>query len=104
MVDKEFNEEGMMISDPFAKLTEGDLAYLLEHDKDKLTSEQIASIETRISKIKQEKEAISLENNKVYTLTPPKKKAGYVDVVVLMLTTWCTCMVALAYIYANIMG
>lgn len=104
MLDKENDLESMMVADPFAKLTEGDLAYLLEHDKDKLTSEQIANIETKISQIKAEKEAFSKENSKVYTLTQPKKKAGYVDIVVLMLTTWCTCMVALAYIYANIMG
>lgn len=84
----------------FDKLSESDLAFLLEHDKDKLTEEQVLKITAKLQQIDNEE----LDKDRVYTLAPAKrsKRAGYVDVVILMLVTWVTCLLGMAYIYIQL--
>lgn len=84
----------------FDKLSESDLAFLLEHDKDKLTEEQVLKITAKLQQTDNEE----LEKDRVYTLAPAKrsKRAGYVDVVILMLVTWVTCLLGMAYIYIQL--
>lgn len=91
----------------FDKLSNADLHYLLEHDKDKLTEAQVFDIQSRINRFEEE-DIYDKSNDKTLTLNIPKKfnKAGYVDIIVLMLVTWATCLCGMAYIYAklNIIG
>ena len=96
---------------PFDKLSETDLIFLLEHSSDKLTEAQKLDIQARINSFQsvreQEMEFVQRPTEKVYTkVRPNNKKAGYVDVIVLMLTVWATCLCGMAYVYSqlNIMG
>ena len=97
---------------PFDKLSETDLIFLLEHNADKLTEAQKLDIQARINSFQSvrehEMEFVQRPTEKVYTKTQPRdfKKAGYIDIIVLMLTVWVTCLCGMAYIYSqlNIMG
>lgn len=97
---------------PFDKLSETELIFLLEHNSDKLTEAQKLDLQARINSFQSVKEEeiglVQKTVQKVYTKTPRNdlRKAGYVDIIVLMLTVWVTCLCGMAYIYSqlNIMG
>lgn len=93
---------------PFEKLNETELLFLLEHNSDKLTEAQKLDIKAKLNnfQIVRENESKQMEKQvqKVYTKTMPKKQAGYTNIVVLMLTVWFTCLCGIAYIYFNIIG
>ena len=91
---------------PFEKLNETELLFLLEHNSDKLTEAQILDIKAKLSnfQIVRENESKQITPQKVYTKTMPKKEAGYTNIVALMLTVWVTCLCGIAYIYFNIIG
>lgn len=101
-MEEEKNTQSGIQPSPFENLTETDLMFLLEHDKDKLTEQQIADIHTKLDSFEKESEP-NITQDKTMTLVPRNsRRAGYVDVVILMLTTWITCLVGLAYIYLNL--
>jgi len=94
---------------PFEKLNETELLFLLEHDSDKLTEAQKLDIKAKLNnfQIVRENETKQMESQiqKVYTKTMPQNnKAGYTNIIVLMLTVWITCLCGVAYIYFNIIG
>lgn len=93
---------------PFENLNETELLFLLENNSDKLTQAQILDIKAKLNnfQIVRETETKQMENQvqKVYTKTMPNKKAGYANIIVLMLTVWLTCLCGIAYIYFSIIG
>jgi len=97
MENKEINVKALN------NLKETELIYLLEHKKDELSEEQISYIESKINKL--EEKEINLEKGKVKTYTLNTNfKNGYVNIIVLMLATWITCLCGMFYVYSNIMG
>lgn len=110
MENQEMNVENKINPSPFDALSESDLIYLLEHNKESLTEAQIIDIQSRINRLQNNSEDLeyTLAKEKQLTLMPPKKtgRAGYVDIIILMLTTWITCLCGMAYIYSrlNIIG
>lgn len=106
------NLDSVISPSPFASLSETDLIYLLEHNSSQLTEAQKLDIQARISSFERarqaEMEIIDFpEPTKIYKKLPQnKKRAGYIDIIVLMLTVWATCLCGMAYVYSqlNIMG
>jgi len=97
---------------PFDKLSETDLIYLLQNNSAQLTEAQKLDIQSRISNFERarqaEMEIIDFpEPQKTYQKLPQNtRRAGYIDIIVLMLTVWATCLCGMAYVYSqlNIMG
>jgi len=94
---------------PFEKLNETELLFLLEHNSDKLTEAQILDIKAKLNNFQiireNEKRQEMPQVQKVYTKMPRNnKKAGYANIIVLMLTVWLTCLCGMAYIYFSIIG
>jgi len=106
------NLEGIIGPNPFDSLSETDLIYLLQHNSEQLTEAQKLDIKARISKFEgarqAEMEIIDFpEPVKQYQKLPQNnRRAGYVDIIILMLTVWTTCLCGMAYVYSqlNIMG
>ena len=97
---------------PFEKLNETELMFLLEHNGEQLTEAQKLDIQAKLNSFQvlkgNEKKQDQPFVQKVYTKTMPQhnRKAGYVNIIILMLTVWLTCLCGMAYIYSqlNIMG
>lgn len=102
----EVPNNSVLTSNPLDNLSDNDLRFLLDHDKEKLTEAQVIEIEARLSRMDETEFTQNLGNlGKSLVLTPAKKKmgrAGYVDVIILMLSTWFTCLLGMAYIYVKL--
>ena len=88
---------------PFDKLNETELLLLL-NNKD-LTPEQRLLIEAKLSEYRIEREqnlTTNIERPKVYV--KKTKNSGYVDIIILMLTVWLTCLCGFVYVYSQIIG
>ena len=106
------NLESVISPNPFDSLSETDLIYLLQHNSEQLTEAQKLDIQARISKFERvrqaEMEVIDFpEPAKQFKKLPQNnRRAGYVDIIILMLTVWATCLCGMAYVYSqlNILG
>ena len=111
-MNNEFEVKNEISPSPFDKLSESDLIFLLDHDRDRLTDSQVIDIQSRINRfrndrdqeVKQAEDNIIVEiPSKTYTLSRNNlKKAGYINIAILMLATWITCLCGIAYIYLRI--
>ena len=105
------NFDNVISPNPLDNLTETDLIYLLQNNP-QLPEAQKLDIQARISQFERarqaEMEIIDFpEPAKQYQKLPQNnRRAGYVDIIVLMLTVWATCLCGMAYVYSqlNIMG
>ena len=104
--------QNVISPNPFDSLSETDLIYLLKNNSAQLTEAQKLDIQARISNFERQRHAemeiIDFpEPEKTYQKLPQNnRRAGYVDIVILMLTVWATCLCGMAYIYSqlNILG
>ena len=105
------NLDNLISPNPLDKLSETELIYLLQTNP-QLPEAQKLEIQARINRFEVERQAemevIDFpEPAKQYTKLPQNnRRAGYVDIIVLMLTVWATCLCGMAYVYSqlNIMG
>lgn len=104
MKNEESNQnDSVLTTNPLDKLSDTELQYLLDHNKEVLSEAQVIEIEARLTRT--EDNEFTQDLGKSLILTPPKKKmgrAGYVDVIILMLTTWATCLLGMAYVYVKL--
>ncbi|MBE6144875.1 MAG: hypothetical protein E7169_04810 [Firmicutes bacterium] len=104
-MEKEF--EDVIKANPFDNLSEADLIFLLEHNKDKLSEAQILDVQSRISRFQNSRQDMDYTHThepvKTMMLTPQnKKRAGYVDITILMLSVWAMGILCMAYVYTKI--
>ena len=105
------NFDNVISPNPLDSLTETDLIYLLQTNP-QLPEAQKLDIQTRIGKFERARQAdmevIDFpEPAKQFKKLPQNnRRAGYIDIIVLMLTVWATCLCGMAYVYSqlNIMG
>ena len=97
-----FNNNGIS-PNPFEKLNETELLFLLEHNKEMLTEAQILDIRAKLNNFQIIKETEKRQElpqvQKVYTKTLPNNR-GYVNIIILMLTVWATCISSMFYIFS----
>lgn len=101
--EENIQNDSVLTSNPLDKLSGTELQFLLTHNKEVLSEAQVIEIEARLSRM--EDQEFTEDLGKSLVLMPKKKKigrAGYVDVIILMLTTWATCLLGMAYIYVKL--
>lgn len=96
--------DNLISPNPFEKLNETELLFLLEHNKEMLTEAQILDIQSKLNNFQimkeNEKKQEMPQVQKVYTKTIPKNNKGYINIIVLMLTVWATCMCCMLYVFS----
>ena len=105
------NFDNVISPNPLDRLSETELIYLLQTNPH-LPEAQKLDIQARISKLErarqEEMEIIDFpEPAKQYKKLPQNnRRAGYIDIIILMLTVWATCLCGMAYVYSqlNIFG
>ena len=106
----------IFVSSRFSNMSTEDLNDILNFGRSKITEAEALEIEAILNSRKREDEVDTLGRGnfqaKTYTKALPQFKnsraddAGYINIIILMLTVWATCLCGMFYVYSqlSIMG